>query len=95
MRLPEKRHDLPEPKNWYRLVGPGAIMVATSLGSGEIYFWPNLSVSVGAWILLVGVAALWMQYVMNTEISRWLQNPKMGFSCVSTCGLIPDQGWLH
>ena len=61
MRLPEKRHDLPEPKNWYRLVGPGAIMVATSLGSGEIYFWPNLSVSVGAWILLVGVAALWMQ----------------------------------
>ena len=71
MRLPEKRHDLPEPKNWYRLIGPGAIMVATSLGSGEIYFWPHLSVNVGAWILLVGVTALWMQYVMNTEISRY------------------------
>jgi len=34
MKPPEKRHDLPEPKNWYRLIGPGAIMVATSLGSG-------------------------------------------------------------
>jgi len=46
-------------------------MVATSLGSGEIYFWPHLSVSVGACVLLLGLGAIWLQYVMNTEISRY------------------------
>ncbi|MHC4984835.1 MAG: Nramp family divalent metal transporter [Planctomycetota bacterium] len=71
MELPHRRHDLPEPKSWLRLVGPGAIMVATSLGSGEIYFWPHLSVAVGACVLLLGLGAIWLQYVMNTEISRY------------------------
>lgn len=71
MQLPQNQRELPEPKRWYRLVGPGAIMVATSLGSGEIYFWPHLSVNVGAWVLLIGVAAIGLQYVMNTEISRY------------------------
>jgi hypothetical protein len=71
MKLPNSRKDLPEPSHWTRLVGPGAIMVATSLGSGEIYFWPNLSAQIGTWVLLLGLAAIGIQYVINTEVSRY------------------------
>ena len=45
--------------------------MVTSLDSGEIYFWPNLSANVGAWVLLIGMLAIGMQLVINTEISRY------------------------
>jgi len=69
--LPNETKSLPPVKNWFRLAGPGAIMLATSLGSGEIYFWPNLSVSLGAWVLIVAFMAIGLQYVINTEVSRY------------------------
>ena len=71
MQLPSESGDLPEAKSWLKLAGPGAIMLATSLGSGEIYFWPNLSATFGAWVLLIAVLAIGMQYVINTEVSRY------------------------
>jgi len=71
MKLPTESRDLPPGQRWYRLAGPGAIMLATSLGSGEIYFWPNLSVSLGAWVLFIAFIAIGLQYVLNTEISRY------------------------
>lgn len=71
MELPKSYKDIPEPRGWLSMAGPGAIMVATSLGSGEIYFWPNLSVGVGSWVLVIAFMAIGMQYVLNTEISRY------------------------
>lgn len=71
MKLPKESRDLPPAKSWFRLAGPGVIMLATSLGSGEIYFWPNLSVSLGAWVLLIAFMAIGLQYVINTEVSRY------------------------
>lgn len=71
MNLPKESRDLPPVKGWFRLAGPGVIMLATSLGSGEIYFWPNLSVSLGAWVLLIAFMAIGLQYVINTEVSRY------------------------
>jgi len=71
MKLPRESRDLPPAKNWLYLAGPGAIMLATSLGSGEVYFWPNISVSFGAWVLVIGFMAIGLQYVINTEVSRY------------------------
>lgn len=71
MKLPRESKDLPSAKKWLYLSGPGVIMLATSLGSGEIYFWPNLSASLGAWVLLIAFVAIGLQYVINTEISRY------------------------
>jgi hypothetical protein len=69
--LPNETKPLPPVKSWFRLAGPGAIMLATSLGSGEIYFWPNLSANIGAWVLVVAFMAIGLQYVINTEVSRY------------------------
>ena len=71
MDLPNETKPLPPVKSWFRLAGPGAIMLATSLGSGEIYFWPNLSANLGAWVLVVAFIAIGLQYVINTEVSRY------------------------
>lgn len=71
LELPNETKSLPPVKSWFRLAGPGAIMLATSLGSGEIYFWPNLSASLGAWVLIVAFMAIGLQYVINTEVSRY------------------------
>jgi hypothetical protein len=69
--LPNETKTLPPVKSWFRLAGPGAIMLATSLGSGEIYFWPNLSANLGAWVLVIAFMAIGLQYVINTEVSRY------------------------
>ena len=39
MELPSRRHDLPEPKRWIRLVGPGAIMVRDNTHELEPGHW--------------------------------------------------------
>ncbi|AZH26586.1 Nramp family divalent metal transporter [Haloplanus aerogenes] len=60
-RVPRVRH----------VVGPSAIMLGASLGSGETLFWPGLIARHGwgiYWAFLVGVLT---QFVINTELQRW------------------------
>jgi len=60
-RVPRVRH----------VVGPSAIMLGASLGSGETLFWPSLIARHGwgiYWAFLVGVLT---QFVINTELQRW------------------------
>ncbi|HSR68299.1 MAG TPA: Nramp family divalent metal transporter [Acidobacteriota bacterium] len=71
-RLPSCRvGSLPRPPRFWRLVGPGIIMVATSLGSGEIYFWPGITMQHGFTLLWPALIALSLQYVLNTEFARY------------------------
>jgi hypothetical protein len=60
-RVPRVRH----------VVGPSAIMLGASLGSGETLFWPGLIARHGwaiYWAFVVGVLT---QFVVNTELQRW------------------------
>ncbi|MFB6250266.1 MAG: Nramp family divalent metal transporter [Halobellus sp.] len=63
--------DLPKVPKLKHVVGPSAIMLGASLGSGETLFWPSLVARYGwalYWIFLAGVL---VQFVVNTEIQRW------------------------
>ncbi|MFC6835011.1 Nramp family divalent metal transporter [Halomarina ordinaria] len=63
--------DLPKVPRVSHLVGPSAIMLGASLGSGETLFWPLLVAQNGwalYWAFFVGVLT---QFVVNTEVQRW------------------------
>jgi len=63
--------DLPRVPRVRHVVGPSAIMLGASLGSGETLFWPGLIARHGwgiYWAFLVGVIT---QFFVNTELQRW------------------------
>jgi len=63
--------DLPRVPKLSRVIGPSAIMLGASLGSGETLFWPTLVARNGwvlYWAFFVGVLT---QFFLNTEIQRW------------------------
>ncbi|MFT4923116.1 MAG: hypothetical protein ACI8XM_002340 [Haloarculaceae archaeon] len=63
--------DLPRVPKLSHVLGPSAIMLGASLGSGETLFWPTLIVQHGwalYWAFFVGVLT---QFFINTEIQRW------------------------
>ncbi len=66
-----KLTELPKVPKVSHIVGPSAIMLGASLGSGETMFWPNLLAQYGwslYWAFWVGVIT---QFFINTEIQRW------------------------
>lgn len=66
-----KLSDLPKVPRLRHILGPSAIMLGVSLGSGETLFWPLL-IAQNTWSLFwafwVGVLT---QFFINTEIQRW------------------------
>jgi hypothetical protein len=63
--------DLPRVPKLSHVLGPSAIMLGASLGSGETLFWPVLIAQHGwalYWAFFVGV---FTQFFINTEIQRW------------------------
>jgi len=63
--------DLPRVPKLSHVLGPSAIMLGASLGSGETLFWPSLVAKYGwelYWAFFVGVLT---QFFINTEIQRW------------------------
>ncbi|MCT9097817.1 Nramp family divalent metal transporter [Haloarchaeobius sp. HME9146] len=63
--------DLPRVPKLTHVLGPSAIMLGASLGSGETIFWPLLVAQNGwsiYWAFWVGVLT---HFVINTEIQRW------------------------
>ncbi|WP_435157530.1 Nramp family divalent metal transporter [Haladaptatus sp. DFWS20] len=63
--------DMPRVPKLSHIVGPSAIMLGASLGSGETLFWPLLIAENGwnlYWAFWIGILA---QFVLNTEIQRW------------------------
>ncbi len=66
-----KLAEVPKVPKVSHIIGPSAIMLGASLGSGETMFWPTLVAQNGwglYWAFWVGVIT---QFFINTEIQRW------------------------
>ena len=66
-----KRSDLPKVPKLKYVVGPSAIMLGASLGSGETLFWPTLVARFGWALFALFLVAAFVHFVVNTEIQRW------------------------
>jgi len=63
--------NLPKTPKLMGLLGPGIIMLATALGSGEIFFWPGITMKYGFMFIWPAIIALYIQYILNTEFARY------------------------
>ena len=68
--------DLPEPlpftvKNIFRTIGPGAILLAGSIGGGEWIVGPLTAVRFGTGILWVATLGIVLQLILNLEAIRY------------------------
>ena len=66
-----KLADVPKVPRLSHIVGPSAILLGASLGSGETMFWPTLVARNGwgvYWAFWIGVVT---QFFINTELQRW------------------------
>ena len=66
-----KLSEMPKVPKVSHIVGPSAIMLGASLGSGETMFWPKLLAQYGwtlYWAFWIGVIT---QFFINTELQRW------------------------
>jgi hypothetical protein len=73
---PWEKADLPaapRPKGlaWLGVVGPGVIVLGTSIGSGEFLLGPAVFVRYGLSLLWITVVAVWLQTIFNTELMRY------------------------
>jgi hypothetical protein len=60
------------PPLWSRRVfGPSAVFTALAIGSGELLFWPGLSLPYGAGVLWLALGAVLLQWALDTEIARY------------------------
>ncbi len=63
--------DLPEAPPLRRVIGPGVILVATALGSGEYVIWPFIASNIGLTVLWAAVVAVAIQFFINMEVERY------------------------
>ena len=68
--------ELPEPPRptglgWLAVVGPGVIVLGTSIGSGEFLLGPATFVKHGLSLLWVTLVAIFLQTIFNLELMRW------------------------
>lgn len=74
--LPWGVKDLPEPppfnvRNALRLIGPGAIALGISIGSGEWLLGPAVTAKYGAALLWVATVSILLQIILNQELVRY------------------------
>ena len=62
---------MPEPPPFRKVVGPGVILVAGAIGSGEFIFWPYLATKEGLGLLWAAVVGILLQFFLNTEVQRY------------------------
>src|SRR5215216_1289600 len=68
--------DLPEPlpfsaRNLLRTIGPGAILLATSIGGGEWLAGPAMGVQYGRQVFWIATVSIALQLVFNLEAIRY------------------------
>ncbi|MCZ7646011.1 MAG: Nramp family divalent metal transporter [Planctomycetota bacterium] len=67
-----KPADLPErTQSFWRMAGPGAILVGLSIGAGEIVVWPRAVAAYGAGMIWAAGVGIFLQTWINLEIARW------------------------
>lgn len=69
---PHETADLPErTQSFWRMAGPGAVLVGLSIGAGEIIIWPRLVAEHGAGMIWAAGVGVFLQLWINFEIGRW------------------------
>ncbi len=67
-----KPADLPEKtSSFWKLAGPGAVLVGLSIGAGEIIIWPRIVAQYGASMVWAAVIGVFLQMWINFEVGRW------------------------
>lgn len=68
---------------FWKMTGPGAILVGLSIGAGELVLWPWVTVKFGTGMLWAAALGLFLQLWINFEIGRWAvatgEGPYTGF----------------
>ena len=59
------------PGNLFKIIGPGAIMAATSIGGGEWLVGPAAAVKYSSSIFLIATVAILLQVIFNLEAIRY------------------------
>ena len=77
--------DIPErTQSFWKLAGPGAVLVGLSIGAGEIVIWPRIVAEYGASMAWAAVLGIFLQLWVNLEVGRWTiatgETTFMGFS---------------
>ena len=69
---PLRSADLPERKlSFWKMTGPGAVMVGIAIGSGELILWPWITAKFGAEMMWAAALGVFLQLWINIEIGRW------------------------
>ena len=69
---PLRNADLPErEKSYWKMMGPGAVMVGLAIGSGELILWPWITAKFGADMMWAAALGVFLQMWINIEIGRW------------------------
>lgn len=64
--------DLPaRSKAFWRMTGPGAVLVGLSIGAGEIVIWPRIAAEYGASMIWAAAVGVFLQMWVNIEVGRW------------------------
>jgi hypothetical protein len=67
-----QKQDMPmPPKNFLKLIGPGLVLIAMGLGSGEFVLWPYLATQFGLGILWGALVGILFQYFVSNETGRY------------------------
>ncbi|GIW42442.1 MAG: iron transporter [Candidatus Binatia bacterium] len=69
---PFRTADLPPvPTSFWKLVGPGAVLVGLSIGAGELIIWPRVTAQYGAGMVWAALLGVFLQMWLNIEIGRY------------------------
>lgn len=69
---PLRPADLPQrDKPFWRMTGPGAVLVGLSIGAGELVIWPLITAEYGASMIWAAVLGVFLQLWVNLEVGRW------------------------
>ncbi len=82
---PLKPQDLPQrTQAFWKLTGPGAILVGLSIGAGELILWPWIMARFGPGMVWLAGLSIFVQLWINLEIARWMistgESPFTGFA---------------
>lgn len=61
----------PTPRNVLRVIGPGAVLLAFSIGAGEWLLAPAVLATYGVTILWIASGSIVLQALLNTEMARY------------------------
>jgi len=68
---PVTYRDMPEPLPFWKIVGPGVIITATAMGSGEYVLWPYIASQIGLAVMWAAIVGILTQFFINMEVERY------------------------